>query len=114
MIKKILKYRLISLLSLASLVLVLGGSIWAYSSILSSGSAPFILHFNDIDGITKVGGIGDLVGMGILGVVIVVIDFFIALELEARDKILGKMVAGVTLIMAILLFLGFVAILNVN
>jgi hypothetical protein len=114
MIKKIIKYRLVSLLSLASLAFVLGGSIWAYASLLNSGVAPFILHFNDIDGITRVGGIENLVLMGILGVFMVVIDFFVALELEARDKVLGKIVASVTLVMAILLFLGFVAILNVN
>lgn len=81
---------------------------------LARGSAPYILHFNDIDGITKVGGITNLILMGILGVFIVVLNFFIALELEARDKILGRMVAGLTLVMAILLFIGFVAILSVN
>jgi hypothetical protein len=114
MIKNILKYRLVSLLSLASMLFVLGGSIWAYVVLLGSGSSPYILHFNDIDGITRVGGIENLVLMGILGFFIVVINFFVALELEARDKILGKVVAGLTLVMAILLFLGFVAILSVN
>ena len=44
----------------------------------------------------------------------VVDNFFVALELEARDKVLGKVTAGLTLVMAILLFLGFVAILSVN
>jgi hypothetical protein len=114
MVKNILKYRLVSLLSLASLLLVLGGAIWSWSALAGSGSSPFILHFNDIDGITNVGGLGNLVMMGILAIFIVILNFFVALELEARDKVLGKIVASVTLAMAILLFIGFVAILNVN
>jgi hypothetical protein len=44
----------------------------------------------------------------------VIVDFFIALDLEARDNVLGKIVAAVTLIMAVLLFLAFAAIINVN
>jgi hypothetical protein len=114
MIKKILKFWVVSLLSLVSLLFVLGGAIWDYVAVLHSGAAPYILHFNDIDGITKVGGISNLVLMGILGVFIVVMNFFITLELEARDKILGKIVAALTLVLAILLFIGFVAILSVN
>lgn len=114
MIKKILHYRVVSLLFFASMVLVLGGAIWAIVAMLQTGTAPYILHFNDIDGITNVGGIGNIVLMGILGALIVWIDFLIALELEARDNVLGKIVAAVTLILAVLLFLGFVAILNVN
>lgn len=114
MIKKIVKYPLVSLLSLASMLLVLGGSIWAYAAILSNGSAPYILHFDDVNGITAVGGVWNLVFMGVLGILIVLLNFFLALELEARDKILGKMVAGLTLVIAILLFIGFVAILSVN
>ena len=114
LIKKITTYRLVSLLSLASLLFILGGAIWSYAVLLNSGSAPFILHFNDIDGITNVGTAWNLVFMGILGVLIVVMNFFMALELEARDKVLGKIVAAVTLAGAILLFMGFVAILSVN
>ena len=114
MIKNIIRYRLVSVLSLASLLFVLGGAIWCIVVLVASGSSPFILHFNDIDGITVVGGIFNIIFMGLLGVFIVVMNFFVSLELEARDKVLGKIVAGTTLLMSILLFIGFVAILNVN
>lgn len=107
-------YWVVSLLSLISLLFVLGGAIWDYASLLNSGSAPYILHFNDIDGITKVGGLENLVLMGILGVIIVLINFLIAIELESRDEILAKMVSVATLVVSILLFLSFIAILNVN
>ncbi len=114
MIKKIARYRLVSLFSLASLALVAGGFFWAYGALLNVGAEPLILHFNDMDGITATGGFSNLLFMGILGALIVIVNFFIAIELEARDHFLGKVVASVTLILAVLLFLGFTAILNVN
>jgi hypothetical protein len=117
MIKKIIKYRFVSLASLASLAFVVGGFFWAYGvlrSAIGPHMEPLILHFNDLDGITVVGRFSDILLMGILGALMVIINFFIAMELEERDGVLGKIVATVTLVLAILLFLGFVAILNVN
>jgi hypothetical protein len=119
MTKKIMRYRSMSIISLASLLLVAGGFFWAYGA-LSAGNAwngaagPFILHFNNIQGITAVGGFGNLIAMGILGLLMVILNFFVATALEERDGVLGKIVAGATLVMAILLFLAFAAILNVN
>jgi hypothetical protein len=114
MIAKIKKYRLVSLLSLTSLAFAAGGFFWVLGALSQATAGPFILHFNDMAGITSIGSFTDLLWMGILGMVIVVIDFFVALDLEARDKVLGKIVAGMTLIMAVLLFLSFAAIINVN
>ena len=114
MIKKISKHRLVSLLSLASLAFAAGGFFWALGALGGGPSGPVILHFNDMQGITHIGAFGDIILMGILGIVIVIVDFFVALDLEARDSILGKIVAAMTLVMAILLFLSFAAIINVN
>lgn len=114
MMKNISKYRLISLLSLASLAFVAGGFFWALDALTNVGSGPLILHFNDMQGITSIGTIGSIVLMGILGVAIVSMNFFVALEMEARDRALGKIVAAMTLVMAILLFLAFAAIIKVN
>lgn len=114
MIKKIAQYRLVSLLSLASLAFAAGGFFWALGALQYISSGPLILHFNDIQGITSIGNFGGIILMGILGIAIVVVNFFIALALEARDRVLGKIVASVTLVMAILLFLAFAAIIKVN
>lgn len=114
MIEKIKKYRLVSLLSLASFAFAAGGFFWAVGALGGASSAPLILHFNDMQGITSIGTFGDLLLMGAIGMLIVVIDFFVALELEARDPVLGKLVAAITLVMAILLFLAFAAIIKVN
>jgi hypothetical protein len=111
MIEKIKKYRLVGLLSLVSLAFAAGGFFWALGS---ETSGPFILHFNDMAGITSIGSFGNLLWMGILGIAIIVINFFIALDLEARDNVLGKIVAVMTLVMAVLLFLAFAAIIKVN
>lgn len=114
MIKKILKYRAVAAVSFASMAFVLGGFFWSYFSILASGAGPFILHFNDMDGITSVGSLGVVVFMGVFGFVVALMNFFIAMEFESRDRFLGKITAGATLIFAVLLFIAFAAILNVN
>jgi hypothetical protein len=114
MIEKIKKHRLVSLLSLVSLAFASGGFFWALSALGGAASGPLILHFNDMEGITSIGSFGDVLWMGVLGIAIVVMNFFIALDLEARDRVLGKIVAVMTFAMAVLLFLAFAAILKVN
>ncbi len=114
MIAKIKKYRLVSLIFLASLAFAAGGFFWALGALRGSFSGPIILHFNDMQGITHIGTFCDIVLMGIIGIAIVIVDFFIALDLEARDNVLGKIVGVTTLVMAVLLFLTFTAIINVN
>jgi hypothetical protein len=114
MIKNITKYRLVSLLSLASLAFAAGGFFWALGALRDISSGPLILHFNDMQGITSIGTFDGVILMGILGIAIIVMNFFIALGLEARDRVLGKIVAAMTLVMAILLFLAFTAIIKVN
>ncbi len=117
---KIARHRLIGILSLLSLLLVCGGFFWAYGAlsgepmVWNGGTGPFILHFNALDGITATGNFSGIALMGILGVVIVILNFFIGMALEERDKTLSRTIVGATLIMAVLLFLSFVAILNVN
>ena len=114
MIDKIKKYRLVSLFSLASLAFAAGGFFWAFGALQGATSNLLILHFNDMAGITNIGSFGDIVMMGILGIAMVIVNFFVALGLEERDNVLGKIVAVVTLVMAILLFLAFAAIIKVN
>lgn len=114
MFKKILKYKLVSTLSLVSVLFILGGFAWAYFTLRAIGGGPFILHFNDIEGITSVGGLGTIVFAGVFGIIAVIMNFFIALEFEERDRFLGKFLAVMTLLFGILLFIAFVAILSVN
>lgn len=114
MLKKIAAYRVVTAMYGASLAFVLGGFLWAFFALRGIGTGPFIIHFDDMLGITQVGGLGPLFGMGIFGLFAVVINFFISIELEERDRFLGKIAAGATLLFAILLFVAFAAIVNVN
>jgi len=111
--KKILKYKLVSSLFAVSFLLALGGTAWVYAALRGAGG-PLILHFNDISGITQIGSFDELVWVGVTGILIVILNFFIALELEARDWFWGKLLASGTLLLAILLFIGLAAIISVN
>lgn len=113
MTQKILKHKTVSAIFGLSFLLVIGGTLWTYI-VFRNTSGLFILHFNDLGGIKQIGEAGALLWMGLLGFVATLINFYIALELEARDRFLGKMLAAGTLLLALLLFVGFAAIINVN
>jgi len=113
MLGKIFKFKLVSAIFAACLALVLGGPIWAYFA-LRGANTPLIIHFSDWAGINQTGGLADLLWVGVTGIVIVVVNFFIALELEARDWFWGKLLASATLFFALLIFIGFAAIISVN
>ncbi len=113
MFQKLIKHRAISIVFAASLLLVAGGWLWAYVA-LRGISQPLIIHFTHSGGINQVGDIRDLSNVGLLGAVIVLVNFGIAVALEERDRFLAKFVAAGTLFVAILIFIGFAAIIGVN
>lgn len=113
LIKKILKFKIVSGVFAASLIFVVGGTLWAYSA-LHGVSGPLILHFNNLAGINQIGGLSELLWIGVTAIVVVVVNFFIALELEARDWFLGKLLAAGTMLLGILTFIGFASIISVN
>ncbi len=113
MIGKISKFRTLSALFATSLVLVLGGTLWAYFA-LRGATSPIILHFNNLAGINQVGGASEFLLVGLGGLIVVVVNLFLAFELEERDRILGKMVTAATLLFSLLFFIGFAAIISVN
>lgn len=114
MIRKFLDDNFITITCSVAMAFVLGGFIWALIALPLSGANSFILHFNDIQGITSAGGIGGIVFMGMLAVLIIFMNFAIAREFEPRNRFFGRFLASLTLIVSILLFIGFVAIINVN
>ena len=114
MTKKILKYRTVSILSAVSVCLVAAGTVWAYATLAAIKGPVFIVHFDDIAGITQVGSLATFAIIGFLGIVSVIMNSLIALALEERDPFLGKVTAITTFLFAVLLFMAFAAILNVN
>jgi hypothetical protein len=103
----------VGLCSLA-LAFVLGGLGWAYFALHQITKTPLILHFNDLGGITSVGGFDRLVFVAIFGALISLMNGFIALEFDARGGFLGKFLAVITLFFGVLLFIAFAAIINAN
>ena len=112
-LRKLLRFRVTSALFLVSLILVLGSSLWAYGA-LRKIHGPIIVHFSSLGGIDQIGEIWDLLRIGVLGLVVISINFFIAFELEERDWFLGKLTAAVTVFLSLLIFIGFAAIISVN
>jgi len=96
------------------MIFIVGGFLWAYISLVGMSSGQFIIHFNDIDDITQLGGLNNLVFMGFFGLIIAIMNFAIAVEFDERDPFLGKITGVATLAFGILLFMAFAAILNVN
>ncbi len=113
MLNRILRFKLVAGLGLAAILFVAGGWIWAYFT-LRRIAQPLILHWNALIGINLVGGLSDLTVIGIFGLSITLVNFFIALTLEERDRFLGKLVAGATFFFGLLLFITFAAIIGVN
>jgi hypothetical protein len=111
---RIVKHKLITGLFAAAFAFVLGGFGWALAALGARGGGPLILHFNDVSGITQLGGVGALWYAGIFAMIAVAINYVIALELGARDGVMGKTMAVITLAAAILLFIACAAILSVN
>jgi len=99
----------------ASLILVLGGWLWAALALRRvDATQTLILHFNNLVGINQVGDTGDLAVAGVLGIVAVIVNFLISVELEDRDWFLGKLITVATFAFSALLFIGFTAIISVN
>ncbi len=120
MLKKISGQRLIAALCIIALAFIVGGCLWACAELAGVTGNPLILHFNDINGITQVGGLTTVIFMGVFGTLVVVMNFAIALEFADRSgapahgRFFGIFLGVVTLAFAALLFITFAAIINVN
>jgi hypothetical protein len=112
--KRFFNENFISIFCSGAELFILGGFAWAYVVLSALGSKSLILHFDDANGITHVGGAEMIVFMGIFGTLVTLMNFAIAREFAARDRFLGKFVAAITLLFAVLLFIAFVAIINAN
>lgn len=111
--KRFLKHRIVSFLFIVSFFLVVIGWIRAYFA-LRNVQQPLVVHFNNAFGINQIGGLADLAAVAAFGIVSLIIDFFLSIELDERDPFLGKLTASAGLFFAILIFIGLSAIISVN
>src|SRR5438132_1416563 len=94
--RNILEHRAVAATLAGALLFVLGGWVWATLA-LQGSEQPIIVHFNPIVRINQVGTVGDLHPIGAFATLVVIVNFFLATDLEERDRFLGKLVAGATL-----------------
>ncbi len=113
MLQRISKFRIPLAIFVTSLAFIIGGCAWAYVA-TKDIKGPIIVHFNNVTGIDHIGSFYDLLMIGITSVVVVLINFFLALELQDRDRFLSKIVTATTLFLSILIFITFAAIIAVN
>jgi hypothetical protein len=109
----ILKNKVPLALFAASFILIATSWWWAYRA-LHLITQPLIIHFNSREGINQIGSIGDLTGMAVLSVVILIVNLYIFLELGKRDQFWAVLLACSTLLYSALIFRGFAAIIGVN
>ncbi len=104
--------QLVSIVSGLAFLIILIGQALLFST-FRDHSGPLVIHYTR-DGIDQFGTLAQVLGYGVIGWVVVGINYAIALELEYRDWFWGKFVAAVTLGLSILLFTVFQAIITVN
>ncbi len=96
-----------------SMLLVLWGFLWAFFA-LRDVAQVLIIHFTADVGINQTGTFWHLGVIAILSASVVCLNFLIALELELRERLLGKVVTYFTLFFSILIFTYFRLIISVN
>ncbi len=95
-----------------SAFLVAAATVWAIAA-LRNVPQPLILHFARV-AITETGTLANLVGVGIVGLTVVALNFFLARAFFDRERMLSYLISGTTLAFSLLIFLGFRAIILVN
>ncbi len=111
--KKFLEHKMVNSIFLFSFLLVFFGWAIAYFS-LRKVYQPLVLHFSDAAGINQIGGLGDLSAVAVFAIVSLVFDLLLSIELDKRDPFLGKVTAAAGFFIAVLIFIGFSAIISVN
>lgn len=96
-----------------SVALVLAGWLWAYV-VLGDLDAPIIIHFTNTSGIDRIGTFSELNEIAFLGMLMVLIDSIITFVLWDRNRALAIYSLIFGLVLALLIFISFAAIISVN
>ncbi|MEK7193656.1 MAG: hypothetical protein AAB652_02600 [Patescibacteria group bacterium] len=114
--EKFAAYRFVGSIFGVSAGFVISGFLWAFFA-LRGVSQPLVIHFThvyDYPEINQIGTVWDLGVIAAVGMLIVLVNGVITLELEKKDWFLGKLLAIGTLCMSILIFAAFKVIIDVN
>lgn len=97
----------------SSFILLILGFILSFLKFYNYPS-QFIVRYSNNLGIISVGGMIYLVLIFISGIVMFLINFILAKKFEERDFFWGKFIAFVNFFICLLIFIYFIAIINVN
>ena len=107
------KHAIVLVTALTAFVLAFSAWLWAYVA-LRNVAGPLIIRFNNYAGITQIGGLREMGWIAVSGIVFILADSMIALALDERDGLMGKILSLAALFLAVLLFISFAAIISVN
>ena len=94
-------------------VFVFGGWLWVYLK-LRVIEMPVVILYNEVEGVTRAGEVGEFLKVLVFGLLVLVINFFISAELEERSQFWARLSSIFTVFLAVLIFIYFAAIVSVN
>lgn len=112
--KNFIKNKTVFLLNYIAIGVSLISFFSVFFALISLSNRPLVIHFDDINGITKMGNFTDIILIAVTGIIITILNFFISIKIEKRDKFLAKVISIVSILFAVLLFIAFTAILTMN
>ncbi len=107
---KILKDKYLRVIFGISFFVFLFTAVFVFSKFIGV-SGPVILHFDIFKGIDAVGGKEEVFGILIIGLIMAVINFFLAEFIYRRERFMSYLISFATLILSIL-FLAVILVIN--
>ncbi|MEK7137959.1 MAG: hypothetical protein AAB787_00470 [Patescibacteria group bacterium] len=111
--KRFFRYKWNNLSLALGFVLIFGGWLWAYLK-LRVIEVPVVILYNEVEGVTRAGEVGEFLKVLVFGLLVLVINFFISAELEERSRFWARLSSIFTIFLAVLIFIYFAAIISVN
>lgn len=112
-LKKFFKYRINNLSLVFGFVLIFGGWLWAFLK-LREVETPVVILYSNIKGVTRAGEVGEFLKVLVFGLLVILVNFFISAELEERSRFWARLSSFFTVILSVLIFIYFAAIISVN
>ena len=110
---KFFKYRLNNLSLALGFTLIFGGWLWAYLK-LRVIEVPVVILYNSVEGVARAGDVREFLKVLVFGLLVILVNFFIAAELEERSRFWARLSSLFTVFLSVLIFIYFAAIISVT
>jgi hypothetical protein len=112
--KNLIKNKDVFVLNYVAISISLVSFFFVFFNLINLFNRSLVVHFDDINGVTKMGNFTDIILIAVTGIIVTVLNFFISIEVEKKDKFLARIISIVSILFAVLLFIAFTAILTMN